>query len=31
MPLHQAIEDLELLVFCSEYEEWMNGIRYLPI
>lgn len=30
MPLHQALEDLELMITCSENEEWMNVIRYLP-
>lgn len=31
LPLHQAIEDLELLVTCSENKEWVNNIRYLPL
>jgi predicted nuclease of predicted toxin-antitoxin system len=30
MPLHQALEDLELMITCSENEEWVNVIRYLP-
>ncbi len=30
LPLHQAIEDLELMTTCSENDEWMNVIRYLP-
>lgn len=30
MPLHHMIEDLELMVTCSENEEWVNVIRYLP-
>jgi Domain of unknown function (DUF5615) len=30
MPLHQVLEDLELMITCSENEEWMNVIRYLP-
>jgi hypothetical protein len=31
MPLHQAIEDLELIITCSEMGEWVNAIRYLPL
>ncbi len=31
LSLHQAIEDLELLIACSENEEWVNVIRYLPL
>lgn len=31
MPLRQALEDLELLVSCSENEEWVNVVRYLPL
>lgn len=30
MPLHQMIEDLEMMVTCSENDEWVNVIRYLP-
>ena len=30
MPVHQAIEDLELMITCSENDEWVNVIRYLP-
>ena len=30
LPLHQVIEDLELMVTCSEKDEWVNVIRYLP-
>jgi Domain of unknown function (DUF5615) len=30
LPLHQVIEDLELMITCSENEEWVNVIRYLP-
>jgi Domain of unknown function (DUF5615) len=30
MPLHQVIEDLELMITCSENDEWINVIRYLP-
>lgn len=31
MPLRQALEDLELLVSCSENDEWVNVVRYLPL
>ena len=30
LPLHQVIEDLELMIACSENDEWVNVIRYLP-
>ena len=30
MPIHQAIDDLELMITCSENDEWMNIVRYLP-
>lgn len=30
LPLHQVLDDLELLITCSENEEWLNVIRYLP-
>jgi hypothetical protein len=30
LPLRQVIEDLELMVTCSENDEWVNVIRYLP-
>lgn len=30
LPLHQVIEDLELMVSCYEMDEWVNVIRYLP-
>jgi hypothetical protein len=30
MSLHQVIEDLELMITCSENDEWVNIIRYLP-
>jgi hypothetical protein len=30
MPLRQVIEDLELMITCSENDEWVNTIRYLP-
>jgi hypothetical protein len=31
LPLRQVIEDLELLVTCSENAEWVDVIRYLPL
>jgi hypothetical protein len=31
MPLHQVLEDLELMITCSEMDEWVNVIRYLPL
>jgi hypothetical protein len=30
MSLHHVIEDLELMITCSENDEWVNIIRYLP-
>lgn len=30
LPLRQVIEDLELMITCSEADEWVNIIRYLP-
>lgn len=30
LPLGQVIEDLELMITCSEADEWVNIIRYLP-
>src|SRR5436305_6772834 len=31
LPLHQVIEDLEMMIACSEKDEWVNVIRYLPL
>lgn len=31
LPLQQVIEDLELMITCSENGEWVNVIRYLPL
>ena len=31
LPLRQVIEDLELMITCSENDEWVNVIRYLPL
>jgi uncharacterized protein DUF5615 len=30
LPLHQVLADLELMITCSENDEWVNVIRYLP-
>jgi hypothetical protein len=30
LPLHQVLEDLEVMIICSENDEWVNIIRYLP-
>lgn len=30
MPMHQVLEDLQLMITCSENDEWVNVIRYLP-
>lgn len=30
LPLHQVLDDLELIITCSENDEWVNIIRYLP-
>lgn len=30
LPIHQVIENLELMITCSENAEWVNIIRYLP-
>jgi Domain of unknown function (DUF5615) len=31
LPLHRVIEELDLLVTCSENDEWINIITYLPL
>ena len=31
LPIHQVIEDLELMIRGSENDEWVNIIRYLPL
>lgn len=31
VPLHQVLDDLELMITCSENHEWINVIRYLPL
>jgi uncharacterized protein DUF5615 len=31
LPIHQVLDDLELIVTSTEIEEWKNVIRYLPI
>ncbi|HEX8494618.1 MAG TPA: DUF5615 family PIN-like protein [Pyrinomonadaceae bacterium] len=30
LPLGQVIEDLELMITCSEMSEWTNVVLYLP-
>lgn len=30
MPLQRVLADLELMITCSENDEWVNLIRYLP-
>ncbi len=31
IPLHRVIEDLEVMITCTENDEWVNVIRYLPL
>jgi hypothetical protein len=31
IPLRQVVDDLELMIACSEADEWINVIRYLPL
>lgn len=31
LALHQVLDDLELIVKCSEDDEWINVIQYLPL
>jgi len=31
LALHQVLDDLELMITCSEADEWNNVIRYLPL
>src|SRR5438874_2019264 len=31
MPLRQVLDDLELIITCSESDEWTNVMRYLPL
>ena len=31
LPLQRVIADLELMITCSENDEWVNVIRYLPL
>lgn len=30
MPMQRVLEDLELMITCSENDEWVNSIRFLP-
>ena len=31
LALHQVLDDLELMITCSEGDEWSNVIQYLPL
>src|SRR2546422_1074344 len=31
LALHQVLDDLELIITCSEGDEWNNVIQYLPL
>ncbi len=31
MPIGRAIDDLELIVVCTELNEWKNIVRHLPL
>ena len=31
LPIAQAIDDLEIIVVCSQENEWQDMIRYLPL
>src|SRR5262245_31151326 len=31
MPIGRAIDDLELIVVCTELNEWENMVRHLPL
>jgi uncharacterized protein DUF5615 len=31
MPIGRAIDDLELIVVCTEINEWKNLVRHLPL
>jgi hypothetical protein len=31
MPLRQMLDELELMITCSETDEWINVICYLPL
>ena len=31
LPVSQVIDDLEIIVSCSEVEEWENVLKYLPL
>jgi len=31
LALHQVLDDLELIITCSENDEWNNVIQYLPL
>jgi hypothetical protein len=31
LPVSQVIDDLEIIVSCSEVDEWENVLKYLPL
>lgn len=31
LALHQVLDDLELMITCSDGDEWKNVIRYMPL
>lgn len=31
LSLHQVLDDLELIIACSECDEWKNSMQYLPL
>lgn len=31
MPMRHVIDELEMIITCSENEEWVDVIRYLPL
>jgi hypothetical protein len=31
LPISQVIDDLEIIVSCSDFSEWENVIKHLPL
>ncbi len=31
LPVSQVIDDLEIIVLCSDMDEWENVIKYFPL
>ncbi len=31
LPVSQVIDDLEIIVSCSDVDEWENVLKYLPL